>query len=154
MRKRLLALCMAVTLCITGVIALDVTAKAEEIEQDATLSDIMTEDALIGYAPLMTRGVYLAKGISVINDAGLGRIGWGGSTDAAKKCTVSVNSIVERKVNGSWVRVTSSSATNTSAYSASVSKYLLVGSGYYYRVRSTHTAGSDGSSSYTSGLWM
>jgi hypothetical protein len=90
----------------------------------------------------------------VINDAGGGRIGCGGITDAAVKCKVSVNCIVEKKVNGSWSRVTSWSSTNTYAYSASVSKYLSVGSGYYYRVRCNHAAGSDTSNSYTSALWM
>lgn len=114
----------------------------------------MTEDALVGYAQLVNRGVYLAEGISIINDAGSGRVGCGGITEAAVRCKVSINCVVEKKVNGSWTRVTSWSNTSASAYSVSISKYLSVGSGYYYRVRSTHSAGTDASNSYTGALWM
>ena len=154
MKKRVLALFMAVVFSVMGVVATDVQVQAEETEVDVEISELMTEDALIGYATTQTWGVYLAEGVSVINDAGNGKIGCGGTTVAAVKCSVSVNSIVEKKVNGSWTRVTSWTASNASAYMASVSKYLSVGSGYYYRVRSIHRAGSDGSSSYTGALWM
>ena len=93
-------------------------------------------------------------GNSIINDAGGGKIGWGGVTNAAVRCKVSVLAIVERKVDGSWVRVTSASAEATNAYSAIVSKTLSVASGYYYRVRCVHYAATDTSSSYTGGLLM
>lgn len=154
MGKRLTALFLAVLFVITGVIVGEQQAFAQETVEDVAISDVCTEGALIGYAQLVNRGVYLEQGISIINDAGGGRIGCGGITDAAVKCKVSVNCIVEKKVNGSWSRVTSWSSTNTYAYSASVSKYLSVGSGYYYRVRCNHAAGSDTSNSYTSALWM
>lgn len=139
---------------VTGIIAGNETVHAENSVEDVELSDIMTEDALIGYAESQTWGVYLARGFSIINDAGSGKIGCGGITEAAVKCKVSVNVVVERKVNGSWTRVTSWSSSNASAYSVSVSKTLSVGSGYYYRVRSTHTAGTDTGSSCTENLWM
>lgn len=154
MKKRILALFMAVVFSMVGVVATDTHVQAEDVAVDVEFSELMTEEALIGYATSQTWGVYLAEGVSVINDAGNGKIGCGGTTVAARKCSVSVNSIVERKVNGSWTRVTSWTASNASAYMASVSKYLSVGSGYYYRVRSIHRANTDGSSSYTSGLWM
>ena len=154
MKKRVVALLLALLFSITGMIVGDGKVYAEEIGQDVELSEIWTEDALVGYAQSQTRGVYLAEGVSVINNAGGGKIGCGGTTIAAVKCRVSVNAVVEKKVNGSWTRVTSWTTTNTSAYIASVSKYLSVGSGYYYRVRCNHAAGSDGSSSYTSALWM
>ena len=154
MRKKLLALFLVALFCITGFNAGDAKVYAEEVEQDVALSEIWTEDALIGYAEPQTRGVYLARGFSIINDAGGGKIGCGGITEAAVRCKVSVTAIVERKVGSSWARVTSWTSTNTNALSASVSKTLSVASGYYYRVRSTHYASSDVSSSYTSGLWM
>lgn len=154
MKKRFTALFLAVLFLVTGVFAGDQKAFAQETVEDVAISDVWTEDALVGYAQLINRGVYLAEGVSIINDAGGGRIGCGGITTAAMKCKVSVNCIVEKKVNGSWTRVTSWSSTNTYAYSASVSKYLSVGSGYYYRVRSNHAASSDTSNSYTSALWM
>ena len=122
--------------------------------EDMEVSYLMLEDSLIGYAQMQTWGVYLLEGYSVINDAGNSRVGMGGVTNAAKRCTVSVNTILERKVNGSWNRVTSFSSTNENAIYASVSKYVSVTSGYYYRVRSSHIAGSDASASYTDALRM
>lgn len=153
--KKKLMLFLALLMCVTGIWNQNLCVQAEEtIDEDVELSEIMTEDALIGYANLQTKGVYLASGFSIINDAGSGKIGWGGSTHAALKCKVSVNAIVERLVNGSWVRVTSASNTVTSGLTAVVSKTTLVGSGYYYRVRSQHHASSDYSSSWTDALSM
>ena len=154
MKKRFTALFLAVLFVVTGVFIGEQQAFAQESVENVAISDIWTEDALIGYAQLINRGVYLAEGVSIINDAGGNRIGCGGYTTAALKCKVSINCVVEKKVNGSWTRVTSWTNTSASAYSVSISKYLSVGSGYYYRVRSTHSAGTDASSSYTEGLWM
>lgn len=154
MRKRFTALFLAVLFVITGVFVVDQKAFAQESVENVAISDIWTEGALVGYAQLINRGVYLEQGVSIINNAGGGRIGCGGITEAAVRCKVSINCVVEKKVNGSWTRVTSWSNTSTSAYSVSVSKYLSVGSGYYYRVRSVHYANTDVSNSYTEGLWM
>ena len=154
MKKKVVALLLALMFSLAGIIAGEGKVYAEESVQDVEMSEVWTEDALVGYAGSQTWGVYLARGISIINNAGGGKIGCGGITEAAVKCKVSVNSIVEKKVNGSWTRVTSWTNTSSSAYSVSISKYLSVGSGYYYRVRSIHTASSDGSSSCTDSLWM
>ena len=154
MKKRVIALVLALMFSVTGIMVEDNKVYAEESEQDVEMSEVWTEDALVGYAESQTWGVYLARGISVINNAGGGKIGCGGITEAAVKCKVSCSAIVEKKVNGSWTRVTSWTTTNTSAYSATVSKTLSVASGYYYRVRCLHYASTDASSSYTDGLWM
>ena len=154
MKKRVVALLLALMFSVTGIVAGDGKVYAEESAQDVDISEIWTEDALVGYGQSQTWGVYLARGISVINNAGGGKIGCGGITEAAVKCKVSVNAIVERKVNGSWVRVTSWTNTSSSAYSVSVSKTLSVASGYYYRVRCLHHASADTSSSCTDSLWM
>ena len=157
MKKRIVAMMLAVVFSVIGMMANGWNVKAAEIEaaeQEVDISTVMTEDALIGYAPLINRGVYLLEGVSALNDAGGGKIGWGGITNAVVKCKVSVNAIVERKVDGSWVRVTSSTTTNTNAYTAVVSKTLSVASGYQYRVRCVHSANTDTSSSFTGTLWM
>lgn len=154
MKKKVVAWFLALMFLATGMIAGDGKAYAEDSVQDVELSEVWTEDALVGYGQAQTWGVYLAEGVSIINNAGGGKIGCGGITNAAVKCKVSVTSIVEKKVNGSWVQVKSWTTTNASAYSAIVSKTLSVGSGYYYRVRSVHYASTDASSSYTSGMWM
>lgn len=154
MKKRIVALLLALLFTVTGIITGDGKVYAEESVQEVELLGIWTEGALVGYAVNQTRGVYLLDGVSIINDAGGGKIGCGGMTTATVKCKVTCNAIVEKKVNGSWSRVTSWTTTNTNAYSATVSKYLSVGSGYYYRVRCLHYAATDSSSSYTSALWM
>lgn len=154
MNKKILALFMAMLFAIIGIGTNNISVFAEEQGEDVELSEVLTEDALVGYSEFQTWGVYLAQGFSFINDAGGGKIGCGGITEAAVKCKVTVNAIVEKKVNGSWTRVTSWTTTNASAYTAAISKTLSVGSGYYYRVRCLHYAGTDASSSYTEGMWM
>ena len=155
MKKRITTFLLAMLCAVTGIFAVNVEAKAETLrEEDVELSYLMTEDAIIGYMERQTWGVYLSSGYSIINNAGVGKIGAGGITNAATRCKVSVNAVVERKEGSNWVRVTSWTQTNQNALTASVSKYLYVTSGYYYRVRSTHSAATDTSSSYTNSLWM
>lgn len=154
MRQKILGILLIVILCV-GVVFYDkIDTEAEDVGEDIEYSELLTEDALIGTMQNQTWGVYLAEGNSIINKISSTKIGAGGNTIAAVKCKVSITSIVERLVNGSWVRVTSWTSTTTSGYSASISKSLTVSTGYYYRVRSSHYAASDGSSSCTSGLWM
>lgn len=154
MKKKLTMLLLTIVLCLSSIYVIDIKANAEDIGEEVEYESLLTEDALIGYAELKTRGVYLVDGTSTINDAGGGKIGAGGATTAASYCKVSVNVVVERKVDGSWVRVTSWTATNTSALFVTTGKTISVASGYYYRVRCVHSASSDTSSSCTSSLWM
>lgn len=154
MKKKIIAMLLVFLFSVMGVVVGNGKVYAEDSAQDIEISEVWTEDALVGYAQSQTWGVYLMEGVSIINNAGGGKIGCGGVTEAAVKCKVSCSAIVEKKVNGSWTRVTSWTTTNTSAYSAIVSKTLSVSSGYYYRVRCTHSASTDVSSSYTSALWM
>lgn len=152
--KKITMMLLALTLCVTSIFTLEIKASAEDIGADIPYEELLTDDALIGEMQFQSRGVYLMSGKSIINDAGGGKIGAGGSTTAAKRCTVSVNAIVERKSGSSWVRVTSWTVTNQNALVASASKAISVGSGYYYRVRCVHRASSDVSNSFTDALWM
>ena len=127
---------------------------AETVDVDIPFEELMTEDALIGYANANTWGTYFGSGVSIINDSGSGKIGWGGSTNAKSKCSVKVLCIVERYTGGSWVRVTSASDSRDNDYIAILSKLTLVGTGYYYRVRSTHYASTDVAHSQTDALRM
>lgn len=154
MKKKLTMILLALALCTTSLFTVDMKANAQETEEEVAYESLLTEDALIGNMQSQTWGVYLVDGTSIINDAGGGKIGAGGSTTAASKCKVSVNVVVERKVGSSWVRVTSWTATNTNALVVSTGKTISVASGYYYRVRCTHYASTDVSSSCTSSLWM
>ncbi len=154
MKKKLTMILLALVICTTSLFTVDIQANAQETEEEVTYESLLTEDALIGHMQSQTWGVYLSSGTSIINDAGGGKIGAGGKTSAAKYCKVTVNVIVERKVNGSWARVTSWSATNSNALLVTTGKTISVASGYYYRVRCTHYAATDASNSCTSSLWM
>ena len=154
MKRKIIALLLVMMLGVCGVYVDGLEARAEDMGEDLDYSLLLTEDALVGSQQSQTWGVYLAEGNSIINKISSTKIGAGGNTIAAKKCKVSVTSIVERLVNGNWARVTSWTSTTTSGYSATVSKSLTVATGYYYRVRSAHYAASDVSSSWTDALWM
>lgn len=155
MKKRIITVLLALVIGVTGMMSSKVLVKAEGETEDITMSELMTEDALVGYAQNQTWGVYFSDGTSVINKISSTKIGAGGVTNASVKCTVKVTAIVERKnSSGTWVRVTSWSQTNENAYSAMASKSLVVASNYYYRVRCNHYAATDSASSYTNALWV
>lgn len=155
MKKRIITFALAMIMCVIGMMSFDVTVNAETVSEDIDISEIMTEDALVGYAQEQTRGVYFSDGYSIINKISSTKIGAGGVTNAAIRCEVRVTAILERKnSSGTWVRVTSWTQTNDNAFSAMISKSVTVASGYYYRVRCSHYAGSDTSSSCTDALWM
>ncbi len=154
MKKRLLSLLLAILTCLTYGVIHSNTVFAVEAE-DIDITELMTEDALIGHIEEQTWGVYLASGESVINKISSSKVGAGGTTNAAKKCNVSITSILERKnASGSWVRVISWTQDNADAFYAGISKSVTVPSGYYYRVRSYHYAGTDSASSHTNALWV
>lgn len=154
MKQRLLAMLMAVALCFTCNLSLGIEAKAQDMGETISLSELMTEDAIVGLLEMQTWGVYLADGYSMINKISSTKIGAGGVTNAAKKCKVSTTAIVERQTSTGWARVTSWTTTVENGFTASVSKSLTVTTGYYYRVRCVHYASTDTSSSFTSALYM
>ena len=154
MKRNIIALLTAVIMTVCGFWNGNLESQAEGMGEDIDMSYLLTEDALIGYADAQTWGIYLSDGHSMINKISSTKIGAGGITNAARYCKVSVLTIVERQTSTGWARVTSWSVTNDYDISAIVSKSLTVGTGYYYRVRSTHYAASDASSSCTSALKM
>lgn len=153
MKKKKILL-LAILFVITGLFEWSIVGQAENQDAEVDLSYLMTEDALVGYAEISTRGVYLMDGISIINDAGNSTVGAGGTTTAAHRCKVAVLAVVERYENGGWSFVTSMSNEKEDALSVFTSKYVKVSSGYYYRCRCTHYAGTDVGYSYTNNLRM
>ena len=152
-KKVILSYVLALTLLAGSFMMGNIEVKAAWEEAEMDVSYLTLDGSLFGYAERQTRGLYLAEGWSSINDAGIWTIGCGGITNAAQRCTVSITSIVERKLDGNWVHVKSWTSTEENSLTASVSKYLAIVPGYYYRVRSTHYAESDVSTSCTSSLW-
>lgn len=131
-------------------------AKAAEeiitVDGSALLEDA---EESVGEMIMQTKGQYLQTGSSKIVRAGVGKITVGGTTIAQKQVSkVQVSVIVERLVNGSWLRYTSWSASKINAYSVATSKTLTVPRGYYYRVRSIHNANSDIGNSNTGALYV
>lgn len=154
MWKKMAVLAIVFFLSVAGINENVLEVFAEDVGEEVDASELLTEDAIVGYMEGQTKGVYLSHGYSAIKDGGSGKIIAGGGTYAAKRCEVTLNVIVERLEGGSWYRVTSWVASDENALSVISSKVLTVGKGYYYRVRCLHSAASDASSSCSSGLWV
>lgn len=127
---------------------------AEGSETYVDYSFLNTDEALIGHMQIQPMGIYLLDGTSTITKNSTLSIGAGGSTTATEKCRVSVLVIVEQLDDGVWGYWHSWKVTEEDAYSAVAGKTLAVARGYSYRVRCTHYAESDVSSSWTGALRM
>lgn len=155
MRRNIICSLLAIMIICCVVVIEQTTVFAGAPCEEIDFSELMTEDALVGELCNQTWGVYLASGNSVINKISSTKVGAGGTTNANKKCNVSITSILERKnSSGSWERVISWTQDNTNAVYAVISKSVTVPSGYYYRVRSYHYASTDSATSYTNALWV
>lgn len=151
MKKKIVLILSVLTLSMINFNSNPITTYAQA--ESENYSYLLTGDSIIGQTEPNQRGIYLSYGTSVIRDAGTGKIVAGGITNGAVKCDLTVNVIVERLVGGNWLRVTSWTASEDYAWTVGSSKTLSVGRGYYYRVRSLHSAHTDASSSMTSSLW-
>lgn len=152
MKKKIMLALSILALGFAGNNGQQINAYAQE-ETKEDYSYLLNDEAIIGQTEVNPAGIYLMDGMSVIQDAGVGKIVAGGITNAARQCDVTVNVIVERLNGGNWVRVTSWTASKDYAWTVGSSKTLSVGRGYYYRVRSLHSAHTDASSSWTGNLW-
>lgn len=144
---------LGIILVCSLVLGLGTVTYAKEQEECIDGSYLTMEDESFGESLGITRGVYYQSGFSYIGKAGEGKITAGGTTDANMTCTVAINVIVERLVNGNWCRYTSWFASKTGTMITS-SKTLTVPRGYYYRVACDHYAGPDSSGSYTNGIYI
>lgn len=100
-------------------------------------------------------GVYLQVGTSNINKVGTGKIYAKGRTVAEMDVSkISVGVRVERLVGNAWLQEDYFSSTKYNTYTVTASKTLTVPVGYFYRVKSVHTAHTDSSSSWTEGLYI
>lgn len=161
MKRKIIALVITICIGMIGFWSQTVNVFAEDntlpngYEEDIDLSYFTPLNSIYGYANV-PRGVYLASGSSSISKISSYQIGVGGITNAAVRCDVSVSVIVEKYnlERDSWGFVTSWRQTNENAFTAAISKSLIVDSGYYYRVRCSHYAGTDVSGSYTNALYV
>ncbi len=112
---------------------------------------------MIGYDTKITRGVDLMVGYSKCTKLGKGKIYAGGTTIAAHTVkSVQVAVLVERakEEDTEWSYYDGWQKENLNSDRANSNRTLYVEGDYYYRVRCTHAANSDVSSSFTNGVYV
>lgn len=154
MKRKIVVLFVALALCVGGFFFLDYDVCAEEGTLAIDASFLTTEGFLIGREQVQPMGVYLLEGTSSITKNSSLTIGVGGTTAAARRCDVSILVIVERYIDGGWGFWHSWTVAEENSFTAAASKTLAVARGYSYRVRCTHKADTDTSSSWTGALQM
>lgn len=115
------------------------------------------DEESVGYATKINRGVDLLTAYSKCVRLGPGRIYAGGTTIAAHTVdSVQVSVLIERAQDGDteWEYYDGWSKENLDSDRVSSNRALTVEGGYYYRVRSSHAANSDVSSSFTDGVYI
>lgn len=156
MRKKVVSMCLT-ALMVGGLFMMvtpDVKAADGKIIDGSKLTH---ESESVGYDTKMTRGVDLLTGYSKITKLGKGKIYAGGTTIADHIVeSVQVGVIVERakEEDTSWKTYTGWKKENLNADRVASNRTLYVDGGYYYRVRCTHAANSDMSSSFTDGIYI
>lgn len=157
MVKRILSMCCTMLL-VMGLLAMsvaDTQAAAGEPVIDG--SYLTHEDESIGYDTKVTRGEDLMTGYSKSVRLGPGILYAGGSTIASHTVeVVGVGVLVERAQEGDeqWSVYDGWKKFNENADRVSSNKRMEVEGGYYYRVRCTHSANNDVSSSFTNGVFI
>jgi hypothetical protein len=150
-------------LSLSAVTATDTKAKEEaKVKSTEKLpvidgSYLIKDEESVGATIPMTRGEDLMTGYSKVRRLGAGEIYAGGTTIAAHTVErIGVGVIVERAKEGdtSWGFYDAWQKFNENTDRVSSSKRLKVEGDYYYRVRCTHSAGVDMSSSFTDGIFV
>ena len=117
-----------------------------------------TKDAVsIGYTQKVARGEDLLTGYSKIVRMGPGEIYAGGTTIAERAVErIGISVIIERakEEDTKWTFYDSWNKFLENTDRVSSKKYLDVEGDYYYRVRCTHSANDDMSSSFTNGVYI
>ena len=157
MKRKILSLCCALLL-MAGLFGVSLNeAKAEEERPVIDGSYLTHEEESVGYDTKVTRGVDLLAGCSKVVRLGPGVLYAGGSTIAAHIVDeVGISVMVERAQEGDeqWQYYDSWQKFNQNIDKVSDNRRLEVEGGYYYRVRCTHSANSDMSSSFTDGVFI
>lgn len=157
MKKRLLSGGLAAVLTLCMLLSATCFAEAESDEPMVDGSKLTHNDEAIGYDTKITRGEFLFSGYSKIVVLGPEKIYAGGTTIAAQEVdSVKVGVLIERAQEGdtSWERYEGWQKESFNTDRVNSNKMLEVEGGYYYRVRSTHSANSDMSSSFTDGVYV
>ena len=157
MKRKILSVCGAIILIVFLVLVsiADLQASSTDLILDG--SYLTHDNESIGYDTKITRGEDLLTGYSKCVVLGAGKIYAGGTTFAAHTVkSVQIAVIVERAQEGdtslefydSWQKEL------LDADRVGSNRTLIVEGDYYYRVRCTHAANSDMSSSFTNGVFV
>ena len=157
MKKRIMSVCFALLL-MTNMLLIS-TTNVEASSDDPILdgSYLTHDEESIGYDTKITRGEDLLTGYSKCVRLGPGELYAGGTTIAAHTVeSVQVWVVVERAQEGdsAWSLYDNWSKENLDMDRVASNRSLQVEGGYYYRVRCTHAANSDMSSSFTNGVFI
>ena len=156
MKKKIVSVCLT-TLLVGG---LSMTSMQEARAAEGKVidgSELTHEEESIGYDTKITRGEDLVTGYSKCTKLGDGKIYAGGTTIAAQVVkSVQIVVIVERakEDDTEWSYYDDWRKENKNTNRAMSNRTLYVDGGYYYRVRCTHVANSDMSSSFTNGVYV
>ncbi|MCI9227416.1 MAG: hypothetical protein HFG86_05215 [Dorea sp.] len=157
MKKKIVSVCYAAVLVISMLLISVCNTKAASNDSILDGSYLTHDQESIGYDMKITRGEDLLTGYSKCVVLGPGEIYAGGTTVAAHTvASVKVGVIVERakKEATEWEFYDSWQKENRNTDRVGSNRRLKVEGGYYYRVRSIHSANSDGSSSFTNGVYV
>ena len=155
--RKLLSMCLTLVLITGMVLVAKVECQAASNEAMIDGSYLIHAEESIGYATGRTRGEDLMTGYSKIVRLGPGKIYAGGTTIAAHTVDeVGVGVIIERAQEGddAWETYDGWEKFNENTDRVASNRTLDVEGGYYYRVRCTHSANSDMSSSFTNGVFI
>ena len=156
MKKKIVSVCLT-TVLVGG---LSMTSMLEARAAEGKVidgSELTHEEESIGYDTKITRGEDLLTGYSKCTKLGDGKIYAGGTTIAAQVVkSVQIVVIVERakEDDTEWSYYDDWRKENKNTNRAMSNRTLYVDGGYYYRVRCTHVANSDMSSSFTNGVYV
>ena len=120
-------------------------------------SKLTTDAESTGYNQKVARGEDLLTGYSKIVRMGPGEIYAGGTTIAVHNVErIGIGVVIERakEEDTEWSFYDTWQKFNENTDRVSSKKYLDVEGDYYYRVRTTHSAGEDMSSSFTDGVYI
>ena len=157
MKRKLLSLCCVLVL-VASIMQISVIDAHAAEEQSIIDGSYLTSDSeSIGYDTKLTRGEDLLTGYSKCVVMGPGKLYAGGCTIAAHLVEdVGLSVTIERAQKGDehWVSYDGWQKFNENTDRVAESRMLEVEGGYYYRVRCTHSANSDVSSSFTDGVFV
>lgn len=156
MKRRLVSMCLAVML--VGGLSLssmqEVRAAGNKVIDG---SELTHDEESTGYDTKITRGEDLMTGYSKCTKLAEGKIYVGGTTIARHVVdSIQIAVLVERakEEDTKWSYYDGWQKENLNMNRVTSNRTLYVEGDYYYRVRCTHVANSDMSSSFTNGVYV